>query len=110
MSSATHNTTRKAAAGGQIELVIGGMTCASCAARVEKRLNKLDGVNATVNYATEKAKVTYPEGNSPSILDMQWENFAVCLGARNFGLSVAFPNNGAKLGKGIHARFCLELP
>ena len=37
---------------------IGGMTCASCAARIEKKLNKLDGVTATVNYATEKAKVT----------------------------------------------------
>ena len=36
-----------------VELVIGGMTCASCAARVEKKLNKLDGVTATVNYATE---------------------------------------------------------
>ncbi|WP_280310265.1 cation transporter, partial [Nocardia abscessus] len=37
---------------GQVELVIGGMTCASCAARIEKKLNKLDGVTATVNYAT----------------------------------------------------------
>ena len=43
-----------------IELAIGGMTCASCAARVEKKLNKLDGVVATVNYATERAKVSYP--------------------------------------------------
>ena len=42
-----------------VELVIGGMTCASCAARIEKKLNKLDGVTATVNYATEKAKVTF---------------------------------------------------
>ena len=40
-----------------IQLDIGGMTCASCAARIEKRLNKLDGVTATVNYATEKAKI-----------------------------------------------------
>ncbi len=46
---------------GQIELAISGMTCASCANRIEKRLNKLDGVSATVNYATEKAKVTFPE-------------------------------------------------
>ena len=45
---------------GQVELVIGGMTCASCAARVEKRLNKIEGVSATVNYATEKAKVSFP--------------------------------------------------
>ncbi|GGZ17725.1 heavy metal translocating P-type ATPase [Streptomyces poonensis] len=46
----------------QVELTIGGMTCASCAARVEKKLNRMDGVTATVNYATEKARVTYPEG------------------------------------------------
>ncbi|MEV0356023.1 heavy metal translocating P-type ATPase [Nocardia sp. NPDC050697] len=42
---------------GQVELVIGGMTCASCANRIEKKLNRLDGVRATVNYATEKASV-----------------------------------------------------
>jgi Cu+-exporting ATPase len=46
----------------EVELLIGGMTCASCAARVEKKLNRMDGVTATVNYATEKARVTYPEG------------------------------------------------
>jgi Cu+-exporting ATPase len=45
----------------EVELSIGGMTCASCAARVERKLNKVDGVTATVNYATEKAKVSYPE-------------------------------------------------
>ncbi|MEV7292112.1 heavy metal translocating P-type ATPase [Streptomyces microflavus] len=44
------------------ELMIGGMTCASCAARVEKKLNRMDGVTATVNYATEKARVTFAEG------------------------------------------------
>ncbi|MFF3289653.1 heavy metal translocating P-type ATPase [Streptomyces sp. NPDC003023] len=38
------------------------MTCASCAARVEKKLNRMDGVSATVNYATEKARVSYPVG------------------------------------------------
>ncbi|MFJ9702396.1 heavy metal translocating P-type ATPase [Streptomyces fradiae] len=43
----------------EVELAIGGMTCASCAARIEKKLNRMDGVEATVNYATEKAKVTY---------------------------------------------------
>ncbi|MFB6423444.1 heavy metal translocating P-type ATPase [Streptomyces microflavus] len=44
------------------ELMIGGMTCASCAARVEKKLNRMDGVTATVNYATEKARVTFAAG------------------------------------------------
>ncbi len=43
----------------EVELSIGGMTCASCAARIEKKLNRMDGVTATVNFATEKAKVTY---------------------------------------------------
>jgi Cu+-exporting ATPase len=42
------------------DLVIGGMTCASCAARVEKKLNKVDGVTATVNFATETAHVSFP--------------------------------------------------
>ena len=45
---------------GRAELAIGGMTCASCAARVEKKLNKLDGVTATVNFATETARVSFP--------------------------------------------------
>ena len=45
-----------------VELVIGGMTCASCAARIEKKLNRMDGVTATVNYATEKAQVSFDAG------------------------------------------------
>ncbi|NES26444.1 heavy metal translocating P-type ATPase [Micromonospora terminaliae] len=51
-----------------IELAIGGMTCASCAARIEKKLNRMDGVEATVNYATEKATVRYAEEISPADL------------------------------------------
>ena len=41
------------------ELALTGMTCASCAARIQRKLNKLDGVTATVNFATEKASVDY---------------------------------------------------
>ncbi|MFF2505009.1 heavy metal translocating P-type ATPase [Streptomyces sp. NPDC058067] len=51
-----------AAPAAEVELAIGGMTCASCAARIEKKLNRMDGVEATVNYATEKAKVTFAGG------------------------------------------------
>jgi P-type Cu+ transporter len=51
-----------------VELSIGGMTCASCAARVEKKLNKVDGVTATVNFATEKASVSFPVAVSPEDL------------------------------------------
>src|SRR3954469_22942219 len=42
-----------------VTLAIGGMTCASCAARIEKKLNKLDGVDASVNFATEEAAVAF---------------------------------------------------
>ncbi len=52
----------------QIDLTIGGMTCASCANRVERKLNKLDGVVATVNYATEKAHVTCSTALDPAAL------------------------------------------
>src|SRR5215218_1582340 len=51
-----------------LELSLGGMTCASCAARIEKRLNRLDGVTATVNYATERARVDFPRGMDPAEL------------------------------------------
>ncbi|SFF22454.1 Cu+-exporting ATPase, partial [Saccharopolyspora kobensis] len=53
---------------GEVELAISGMTCASCAARIERKLNKLDGVVATVNYATEKARVSVPDGLDPQQL------------------------------------------
>ncbi len=55
MTGATSSTTQ------ETELAIGGMTCASCATRVERKLNKLDGVTATVNFATEQARVEHPD-------------------------------------------------
>jgi Cu+-exporting ATPase len=60
MSSTTHEVTST----NEVELSIGGMTCASCASRIERKLNKVDGVSATVNYATEKARVSFPAGLS----------------------------------------------
>ena len=51
-----------------VELAVSGMTCASCAARIERTLNKLDGVSASVNYATEKAHVSAPAGVDPHLL------------------------------------------
>jgi Cu+-exporting ATPase len=47
-----------------VELLLTGMTCASCANRIERKLNKLDGVSASVNYATEKAKVSFDPGTA----------------------------------------------
>ncbi|MGC4745485.1 heavy metal translocating P-type ATPase [Micromonospora sp. DT201] len=52
----------------RVELAIGGMTCAACAARIEKKLNRMDGVSATVNYATEKATIRYADGVTPDDL------------------------------------------
>ncbi|GGS16346.1 carbonate dehydratase [Streptomyces parvus] len=72
--SATTATTAAGSPGAEagttaVELAIGGMTCASCAARIEKKLNRMDGVEATVNYATEKAKVTFA-GADVSVEDL----------------------------------------
>ncbi|MEV0404404.1 heavy metal translocating P-type ATPase [Actinoallomurus sp. NPDC050550] len=67
MSTTTHTTPDR------VELAIGGMTCASCANRIEKRLNKLEGVTATVNYATEKASVSFGPGVTPDDLVAQVE-------------------------------------
>ncbi|MCA1004421.1 heavy metal translocating P-type ATPase [Rhodococcus hoagii] len=74
-----------------IELAIGGMTCASCAARVEKKLNKIEGVTATVNYATEKAKIAFPEGVSTDDLVTAVENA---------GYSATLPTPPAADGQG----------
>ncbi|WP_405897802.1 heavy metal translocating P-type ATPase [Streptomyces sp. NBC_00727] len=71
-ASDTHSATEAgtpAAEPSRAEFIIGGMTCASCAARVEKKLNRMDGVTATVNYATEKARVSY-DGAGVSVQDL----------------------------------------
>jgi Cu+-exporting ATPase len=68
MTSTTTSTTPD-----RVELAISGMTCASCANRIEKRLNKLQGVTAIVNYATEKASVSFEPGITPDDLIAQVE-------------------------------------
>jgi len=64
----TMNPVTETPSAGHVEMQIGGMTCASCAARIEKKLNKIDGVTATVNFATEKASVDYAGDVSPDQL------------------------------------------
>ena len=66
-----------------VELAIGGMTCASCAARIEKKLNKLDGVSATVNYATEMAHV--------SVTDPSVDTDALLTTVEKLGYSATLP-------------------
>lgn len=50
------------------DLLVGGMTCAACVSRVEKRLAKLEGVTATVNLATGNARISHPPEITPEIL------------------------------------------
>jgi Cu+-exporting ATPase len=54
----------------RLQLDITGMTCAACAARIEKKLNRLDGVSASVNYATGKATIERGGGDAPTRLDL----------------------------------------
>jgi len=76
-----------------VELVIGGMTCASCAARIEKKLNKLEGVVATVNYATEKAKVTYAGTVTP-------EDLVATIEATGYTAALPVPKASSGAGPG----------
>src|SRR5215210_6460401 len=69
----------------RVRLEIGGMTCASCAARVQRRLNKLDGVDATVNYATEEASVSF----DPIVQDID----ALLDAVEAIGYSAALPRS-----------------
>ncbi|MGD8200505.1 heavy metal translocating P-type ATPase [Ornithinimicrobium sp. W1679] len=62
MSTSTKPTTDTAAQ--HVDLAITGMTCASCSSRIERKLNKLDGVEASVNLATEKASISFPSALS----------------------------------------------
>ncbi|MGV4981937.1 heavy metal translocating P-type ATPase [Streptomyces sp. NRAIS4] len=62
MTSTTAENPTAIGSTSEVELLIGGMTCASCAARVEKKLNRMEGVSATVNFATEKAKIAFGAG------------------------------------------------
>ena len=75
----------------EVDLEISGMTCASCANRIERKLNKMDGVTATVNYATEKAKVVLPASLDPTELVRTVEQ-------AGYGASLPRPDNAAVEG------------
>ncbi|MFI9008060.1 heavy metal translocating P-type ATPase [Actinosynnema sp. NPDC053489] len=96
----------------QVELAITGMTCASCAARIERRLNKLDGVTATVNYATEKARVTFPDDLDPRSLVEQVEaaGYQAALPAAEPEESVAEEDPTAALRQRLVVSAALSVP
>ena len=82
----------------EIRLDLEGMTCASCASRIEKKLNRLDGVEATVNYATEQATVHAEPGISV-------EDLVGAVKSVGYGARVASPAHAghAADGSGDHA-------
>ncbi|NVI89604.1 cation-translocating P-type ATPase [Actinomadura sp. BRA 177] len=82
----------------RIELAIGGMTCASCANRIERKLNKMDGVTATVNYATEKASVEFAAGVSPDelVATVEQAGYTAALPAAPAADSPAEPDDGLR--------------
>ncbi len=88
------------AAGAWWELAVGGMTCASCAARIERRLNRLDGVTATVNYATERAHVEAAPGVDPDRLVAEVE-------AAGYTARVATPDSPADATGPLRARLAV---
>ncbi|MFF3877310.1 heavy metal translocating P-type ATPase [Streptomyces sp. NPDC001978] len=74
-----------------VDLAITGMTCASCAARIERKLNKLPGVSASVNFATASARVGHPE-------DVSAEELIAVVKATGYGATVPAPRTSAQDG------------
>ena len=95
----TSTTTEEVTDLQEVDLAITGMTCASCVARVEKRLGKLDGVTASVNLATERAHVTYPATMTPDELVQTVE-------ASGYGASVL--GAGSRLAPPEHTHVRLD--
>lgn len=89
MNTATRSTQH-------IELQVGGMTCASCVARIEKKLNKLDGVSASVNFATGKASVDFGAGIST-------ERLVAAIEQAGYTATVPAPSTSAGDGAGVGA-------
>ena len=88
-----------------IELDIEGMTCASCVSRVERKLGKLDGVEASVNLPLESAQVTVPAG----ITDEQITATVEAAGYRHVR-PPRYPSHGRRPTKPRCAPACTEMP
>lgn len=99
-----------------IELDIGGMTCASCATRVERKLNRLAGVSATVNYATERARVRSDSAADTAIFIAAVESAGytatvpVPLGSANGDAAVVVPDELAPLRPRLIISALLAIP
>ncbi len=92
----------------QAELELEGMTCASCAARIERKLNRLDGVEASVNFATERAAVSYDDGRL-AVADLLRAVEAAGYGAHEHRSGEAHDHEGP-LGRRLAAAAALTAP
>lgn len=95
-----------------VDLEIEGMTCSSCAARIEKKLNRMPGVEATVNYATEKAHVVLPVGTSvdDAIAVVQATGYAATLPAPSGGDDRVAMDDVAALRRRVIITAILSIP
>jgi Cu+-exporting ATPase len=93
----------------RIELDISGMTCAACAARIERQLNKLDGVDAAVNYATEKASVTYPVAMTAADLVSVVEGAGYRATVPVIGVDAATPTSAPDEQRAVRDRLAVSM-
>src|SRR5437868_9430208 len=98
-------------AGTRVDLAVGGMTCAACATRIEKKLNALDGVTAAVNFATRTAAVDYnPELVTPDklISTVMGIGYSAALPADD--VAEALGAEESRTQRDLFARLMLALP
>ena len=100
---------RPAAVAGAVDLDVTGMTCAACAARIERKLNKLDGVSASVNYATERAHITVTD-RPADVAELIGTIEATGYGAHEAGPSADEPDRVAELRRRLVVAVVLGLP
>jgi Cu+-exporting ATPase len=98
----------------RVELAIGGMTCASCAVRIEKKLNRLDGVTATVNFATETARVSSPAavgaGDLISVVEQAGYTAALSAAPQSAPGERAGPSEAGALRQRLLVSLALAIP
>ena len=94
---------------GAVDLDVTGMTCAACAARIERKLNKLDGVSASVNYATERAHITLAD-RPVDVAELIATIEATGYGAREPDPDVVEPDRAAELRRRLVVAVVLGLP
>ena len=94
---------------GAVDLDVTGMTCAACAARIERKLNKLDGVSASVNYATERAHITLAD-RPVDVAELIATIEATGYGAHEPDPEVVEPDRAAELRRRLVVAVVLGLP